>query len=356
MAAVPPAAPAPQGRGLAPTLFALVLSPLTAQPARAKRRAAAQQQQPAAGGAAAAAGTEGGSDCAPAADEGVGAVLATLNPAERTRHRRVGRVAARVVLVRAAQKLSDVDPSMLAHTPNWRIPLTESGKRQALALGRRLAAECRGGPVYFFVSPYERSKQTYFHIRRGMGKGCKVGGAREEPRLSDQQRGNYMNAQSLPAVNALQQRYGRFFFRFREGESASDVYARVGEFVDDLYEEIAPYQADLGSAVGGGRAPQAAGALPGGALPQPVRSSDATVVMVTHGATLRCFLMRWFGMSVEDFERMADPPPGECVVLSRDASGCCTSMDERSKRLVSMPPFVSCAVHGTLCRIGKVAR
>lgn len=47
------------------------------------------------------------------------------------------------------------------------------------------------------------------------------------------------------------------------------------------------------------------------------RYANVTVVMVTHGLALRIFLMRWLHWSVDEFERVYNPPNSQPIVLER---------------------------------------
>ncbi|HSK11849.1 MAG TPA: histidine phosphatase family protein, partial [Phnomibacter sp.] len=42
------------------------------------------------------------------------------------------------------------------------------------------------------------------------------------------------------------------------------------------------------------------------------------VVLVTHGMTLRMFLMRWFRWTIEEFETLRNPRNGDIVVMELD--------------------------------------
>jgi broad specificity phosphatase PhoE len=45
-------------------------------------------------------------------------------------------------------------------TPDWLIPLTSKGREQAANFGTRLKEIIKDEPVYFYTSPYLRTKQT----------------------------------------------------------------------------------------------------------------------------------------------------------------------------------------------------
>ena len=45
------------------------------------------------------------------------------------------------------------------------------------------------------------------------------------------------------------------------------------------------------------------------------------MLIVTHGMTLRLFLMRWFHWSVEEFEALRNPGNCQIVVMQKQAGG-----------------------------------
>ncbi|CBI34342.3 unnamed protein product, partial [Vitis vinifera] len=82
----------------------------------------------------------------------------------------------------------------------------------------------------------------------------------------------------MKVVKETRLRFGRFFYRFPEGESAADVYDRVSSFLESLWRDI-----DMNRLHN-----------------EP--SSDLNFIIVTHGLTSRVFLMKWFKWTVEQFE------------------------------------------------------
>ncbi|CAI5995454.1 unnamed protein product [Closterium sp. NIES-64] len=97
-------------------------------------------------------------------------------------------------------------------------------------------------------------------------------GVREEPRLREQDFGNFQVQERMRQIKDMRQRFGRFFYRFPEGESSADVYDRV-------------------------------------------------TVMVTHGLTTRVFLMRWFRWTVRQFEGLLNPGNCEIRVMEMGEGG-----------------------------------
>ncbi|KAH7586353.1 Broad-range acid phosphatase DET1 [Nakaseomyces glabratus] len=113
----------------------------------------------------------------------------------------------------------------------------------------------------------------------------------DEPRLREQDFGNYQEVSSMQDVMEKRKTYGHFFFRFPEGESAADVYDRVASFQDTLYRHFQFRQHTKGRDV---------------------------VVLVTHGIYSRVFLMKWFRWTYEEFESFTNVPNGSLMVMELD--------------------------------------
>ncbi|KQK07623.1 phosphoglycerate mutase-like protein AT74H [Brachypodium distachyon] len=199
------------------------------------------------------------------------------------------RLPKRIILVRHGESQGNLDMSAYSTTPDYRIPLTPRGVEQARAAGKGIldvvstsAAEASPDPnwkVYFYVSPYERTRATLREIGAAFPKD-RVIGAREECRVREQDFGNFQVEERMRAVKETRERFGRFFFRFPEGESAADVFDRVASFMESLWRDI-----------DNGRLDQSTGC-------------EINLVIVSHGLTSRVFMMKWFKWTVEQFERL----------------------------------------------------
>ena len=97
----------------------------------------------------------------------------------------------------------------------------------------------------------------------------------------------------MAAVKQERNNFGRFFYRLPSGESGSDVYDRVSSFLESLYRVF--------------NAPQF--------------NPDTSVIIVTHGLTLRLFLMRWFRWPVSAFEQSWNPGNAQFVEMRRNDRG-----------------------------------
>lgn len=147
-------------------------------------------------------------------------------------HSRVG-MPKRIILMRHGESKGNLDDSAYTTTPDYKIPLTHQGQAQAQLAGDRLRQVVSGTGsgssdwrVYFYVSPYERTRSTLREIGRSFSKN-RVIGVREECRIREQDFGNFQVEERMKVIKQIRERFGRFFYRFPEGESAADVYDRV---------------------------------------------------------------------------------------------------------------------------------
>ncbi len=189
-------------------------------------------------------------------------------------------------MVRHGQSAANVDQSIYNRIPDYRIPLTELGIQQARAAGEKVRRQLDGQKVQVYVSPYLRAYQTL----EAMELGDLVEATLEEPRLREQDWANFQNPAEIADQKELRNAYGHFFYRFREGESGSDVYDRVSSFMETLFRQWA----------------------------KPDYAPNA--LCVTHGLTMRLFCMRWFHWSVAYFESLDNPDNAETRTLVQDGN------------------------------------
>jgi len=202
------------------------------------------------------------------------------------------RLPKRIVLVRHGESEGNVDESAYTRTPDSQVPLTARGHDQAESTGRRLREMMDGDEndynLFFYISPYRRSKETAIGIAKAF-EGRKILGVREEPQLREQDFGNFQDYEMKQAEKQERHRFGRFFYRFPNGESGADVYDRITMFSDHMVRDI-----------DAGRFPE-----------------DTNMILCTHGLTLRLFLMRWFHWTVAEYERIANPSNSQPIILER---------------------------------------
>lgn len=107
-----------------------------------------------------------------------------------------------------------------------------------------------------------------------------------------------MQDEHMGSLKAARLRFSRFFFRFRDGESAADVYDRMTTFRETLRNDM-----NFGRF----------------GTKQDERAT--TVIIVSHGLTVRVFLMRWFKWTVEMFEQVRNLHNAGLLVLDRGRGG-----------------------------------
>ncbi|XP_009628160.1 phosphoglycerate mutase-like protein AT74H isoform X1 [Nicotiana tomentosiformis] len=209
----------------------------------------------------------------------------------------------RIILVRHGQSEGNVDESVYTRVADPNVGLTEKGVEEAEECGRKMREmiEKDGGDdwkVYFYVSPYKRGIETLRNLAKSFER-SRIAGVREEPRLREQDFGNFQDKEQMKIEKAVRARYGRFFYRFPNGESAADVYDRITGFRETLRSDI-----DIGRF-----------------QPPGQQSSNMNLVIVSHGLTLRVFLMRWYKWTVEQFEGLHNMSNGGMIVMERGYGG-----------------------------------
>ncbi|XWS48899.1 hypothetical protein CRYUN_Cryun13aG0116400 [Craigia yunnanensis] len=209
----------------------------------------------------------------------------------------------RLILVRHGESEGNVDESVYTRVADPKIALTEKGKTEAEECGWviREMIEKDGAAdwkVYFYVSPYKRTLETLQHLGRAFER-SRIAGLREEPRIREQDFGNFQDREKMRVDKALRLRYGRFFYRFPNGESAADVYDRITGFRETLRADI-----DIGRF-----------------QPPGEQSPNMNLIIVSHGLALRVFLMRWYKWTVEQFERLNNMGNGNIIVMEKGYGG-----------------------------------
>ncbi|KAH9775418.1 broad-range acid phosphatase DET1 [Citrus sinensis] len=214
----------------------------------------------------------------------------------------------RIILVRHGESEGNVDESAYTRVADPKIALTEKGKAQSEECGRRIRQmiEQNDGDgaeldddwqVYFYVSPYTRTLQTLQFLGRAFER-SRIAGMTKEPRLREQDFGIHP-LERMRVEKAVRLLYGRFFYRFPNGESAADVYDRITGFRETLRADI-----DHGRF-----------------QPPGHRSQNMNIVIVSHGLTLRVFLMRWYKWTVEQFEGLNNLGNGGIIVMEKGYGG-----------------------------------
>ncbi len=194
----------------------------------------------------------------------------------------------RIILIRHGESQGNVSKSIYESIPDNLIELTPKGIVQSLEAGRKLRSIIGNETVLFYVSPFKRSRQTLDQIVSawdGSGMSLKV---REDPRIREQEWGNFQDPTQMAAVLRERDQVGRFFYRFKDGESGADVFDRVSSFMESLFREMTN------------------------------QSPALNIVIVSHGLFMRLFLMRFYRWEVEKFHNLWNFGNCEMAILERN--------------------------------------
>lgn len=186
-----------------------------------------------------------------------------------------------IYLIRHAQSLGNVDKTTYSKIPDWKIPLTEHGKTQAQLAALQLNNHQDLG---VYVSPYLRTIQTWDIIKSAVNPIF----VKQDPRLREQELGNFRHYGD--DVEKERQDFGEFYYRFSGGESGSDVWARSKSFINDMERDCWNNKID-------------------------------SVLLVTHGFTMRALLMNLLDANVDEFHTWENPRNAQIISVHRDSFG-----------------------------------
>ena len=191
----------------------------------------------------------------------------------------------RIILIRHGQSLGNIDESIYAKLPDYKLPLTDEGKKQASDCGKKLRNITVNETCFFYVSPLWRTRETYNQIIKSFVDISTD--KREDPRIREQEWGFLKDEDECDRINKERDDYGPFYYRIPNGESAADVYDRVSDFYGTLHRDFDKVD-----------------------FPE-------NCVVVTHGMTIRLFLMKWFHWVVEDFDNLKNPNNCAIIILEK---------------------------------------
>jgi len=197
------------------------------------------------------------------------------------------RLPRRVILVRHGESEGNADHTLYRTKADNSIELTEKGSEEARKAGERIKGVLGDDKVHIFVSPFVRTLQTARNIRLAFED--QILQTHVTPQIREQEFGN-LQGDDFRLFRKEQQLVGRLFYRFPTGESGCDVYDRVKVWWDSLLkinERPKSQQAD-------------------------------SIVVVTHGLTMRLILMQLYGWSADTFHAVWNAGNCDMYVLRKD--------------------------------------
>jgi broad specificity phosphatase PhoE len=198
----------------------------------------------------------------------------------------------RVILIRHGLSQMFDTESVSTQTPDNSIPLHEKGIAQCKLSGEELRKIIpENETIRFLVSPFKRTVETFEHISKFFKPSQYT--FTEEPRIREQEIGNYQQTSEFKKSNKEREVVGKFYFRYFCGESGADVYDRASLFLDSLFREIDDVD----------------------------NSKVDNIVLITHSLFMRLFLMRYYSWPVEYFNLLKSPGFGKIWVLEKNKDG-----------------------------------
>jgi len=206
----------------------------------------------------------------------------------------------RIILVRHGESEGNAAGGNYEFIPDYALKLTAKGVEQACQAGKVIQQLIGDETLYVYLSPYTRARQTWHHLKVNIEANFVK--AKEDPRIREQDWGHFRKPEIIEQIDQDRDQYSHFYYRIPDGESGADVYDRVSTFLETLHRDFAKPE------------------------------YPPNMLIVTHGMTLRLFLMRWFHWTVEEFENLQNPHNGQVVVMERTDDGHYHLISELEKR------------------------
>lgn len=206
----------------------------------------------------------------------------------------------RIILIRHGESEGNLDNSLYENTPDYTLKLTQNGISQARLAGNEIKLLISDESAYVYLSPFFRTRETYKNIHESIYDN--VIKAVEDPRIREQDWGHLRHPDENKGIMKARDEFSTFYFRIPDGESGADVYDRVTTFLDTLHRDFEK------------------------------PNYPENVLIVSHGLTIRLFLMRWFHWSVEEFERLHNPKNCQIIILEKQADDHYTLISKLSTR------------------------
>ena len=195
----------------------------------------------------------------------------------------------RIILIRHGESDGNVDKQHYEEVPDYSLNLTTRGIEQAQQAGRKIKEIIGDEKLSVYLSPFFRTRQTFAEIRKSVDEN--IVRAIEDPRIREQEWGHLRPLDENEEIKKERNKYSTFYFRIPDGESGADVYDRVTTFMETLHRDFRKNH-----------------------FPE-------NTLIVTHGMTLRLFLMKWFHWTVEEFENVRNPKNCQIVIMEKQENG-----------------------------------
>ena len=206
----------------------------------------------------------------------------------------------RIILVRHGESEGNQNNSLYETTPDYALKLTQQGISQAKQAGKEIKLLIGDESTYAYLSPFFRTRETFERIRESIGDN--VIKAIEDPRIREQDWGHLRHPDDNKGIMKERDEFSTFYYRIPDGESGADVYDRVTTFLDTMHRDFEKH------------------------------NYPENVLIVSHGLTIRLFLMRWFHLSVEEFESLHNPKNCQIIIMEKQIDDHYTLSSELARK------------------------
>ncbi len=212
-----------------------------------------------------------------------------------------------IILVRHAVSAANLDNSLDTRLPDAKVPLAPEGKAQARAAGDAVAEWIKAQPgndgTRIFCSPYQRTRETCVEVEAALRESAIKYDRIEELALREISFGLFDGLRdeelpnTFPREHAYYQKHvdfeGEFYAPMPLGESRVQVADRVkgvfGTIIRDNRERENGWR---------------------------IRN----FVIVSHGVTIRAFIMQWLHLTPEWFQAQSNPANASVMMISSDGT------------------------------------
>ncbi len=181
-----------------------------------------------------------------------------------------------IKLVRHGESEANIGNHVPHIDGDFSVNLTQAGYEQAREASIKISPDFLSNAL-IYCSPYWRTRQTLSEILASLEIKPKI---YEDPRIREVERG-YIDEASQ---HELRKVHGWFYYRHKGGESPADVYDRTSSFLESMMRNVE-------------------------------RKGSDKILIVSHGMTIRCFIMRFLHLTVEQFESMKNPTNGAVITV-----------------------------------------
>lgn len=197
----------------------------------------------------------------------------------------------KIFLIRHGESMQNTGENFDIKLPDHKVYLTKEGENQADLAGKFLKEYTLQNNIdisnaTLWVSPFTRTRQTAKIINSHLN----IKDIKEDITLIEQRYGLFSDnpieecRKRFPEQFELYDRYyqndGKFYAKLPQGESPYDVALRMKQFIETIFRDL--------------------------------NEGKDTLFIVSHGTTIRAFLLNWFHYSPEWFN--AEPNMENCAI------------------------------------------